>query len=54
MARSQRYDEPVSDEELEQMPERIREAFDEAWSLLEDEGVEEPEERQGRRDGDEV
>lgn len=28
MARSERQEQPVSDEELEQMPEKIEEAFD--------------------------
>lgn len=29
MARSERQEQPVSDEDLEQMPEKIEEAFDE-------------------------
>jgi len=34
MARSERQDRPVSDEEFEQMPEKIEEAFDEVRNLL--------------------
>lgn len=39
MARNQRYDRPVSEEEYEQMPERISEAFDEIQELLREEDV---------------
>jgi hypothetical protein len=35
--RSPRYDRPVSDEELDAMPEKIDEALDEIYELLADE-----------------
>jgi len=34
MARSERTERPVSDEEIERMPEKIEEAFDEVRNLL--------------------
>lgn len=37
MARSQRHDRPVSDEEFTEMDEKIGEHFDEIRELLEDE-----------------
>ena len=41
MARSERQEQPVTDEELEQMPDKIKEAFDEVRDQLPPEDDEE-------------
>lgn len=53
MARSQGYDRPVSEEELEKMPERISEHFDRMRDVLIEEGVR-FDDADGNGDGDET